>query len=127
MREVYQLSDSLHKDIVIGSTHVVTPKGFVDDLKVLDLGGAGSKAIPNGLRDMKGDQKPPQQLYDEKYYLKDAPAPQRVPAKTLAPRAVVAPPMQPSPTHSYQGSVTSMTPSVKDDKKKKRGLFGRFS
>ncbi|KDR80628.1 hypothetical protein GALMADRAFT_240971 [Galerina marginata CBS 339.88] len=125
IREVYQLSESLHKDIYIGSTHVVTPKGFVDDLKVLDLGGAGSKAIPNGLRDMRGEPKSHQQLYDEKYYIKEPPQTQRPPAKNPPPRTAerVAAPIQPSPTNSYQGSVNSVTPSVKDDKKKKRGLF----
>ncbi|KAF8906192.1 ras opposite [Gymnopilus junonius] len=124
MREVYNLSSSLHKDIFLGSTHVITPKGFVDDLKVLDLGGAGSKAIPNGLRDMRGEPKTIQQLYDEKYFVKDQPPPQKGPAKTLAPRPDrVAAPIQPSPTSSFQGSVNSITPSVKDEKKKKRGLF----
>ncbi|KAF4610678.1 hypothetical protein D9613_006936 [Agrocybe pediades] len=127
MREVYHLSNILQKDIYIGSTHVITPKGFVDDLKVLDLGGAGSKAIPNGLRDMKGEPKSQQQLYDEKYYVKDAPPPQRtVPSKnqpqSRAPENLSMP-IQPSPTNSYQGSVNSVTPSGKEEKKKKRGLF----
>ena len=109
----------------IGSTHVITPKGFIDDLKVLDLGGAGSKAIPDGLRDMRGEPKTPQQLYDEKYFVRDEPPPQRVPARNAPPARPerVAAPIQPSPTNSFQGSVNSMTPSVKDEKKKKRGLF----
>ena len=108
----------------IGSTHVITPKGFADDLKVLDLGGAGSKAIPNGLRDMRGEPKSQQALYDEKYYVQDAPPPQRQPPKNLAPprQPERVQPIQPSPTNSYQGSVNSITPSAKDDKKKK-GLF----
>ncbi|KAH9479547.1 Protein transport protein sec1 [Psilocybe cubensis] len=125
MREVYHLSESLHKDIFIGSTHVLTPKGFVDDLKVLDLGGAGSRALPNGLRDMRGEPKSHQQLYDEKYFVQDAPPPQRVApkaAKNLAPPRT-ATPIQISPTNSYQESVNSSAPSVKDEKKKKRGLF----
>lgn len=111
--------------IKTGSTHVITPKGFIDDLKVLDLGGAGSKAIPNGLRDMRGEPKSAQDLYDEKYYVKDAPPPQRQPppSKNLAPRAEKIAPVQLSPTNSYQGSVNSTTPSAKEDKKKKRGLF----
>ncbi|KIM44588.1 hypothetical protein M413DRAFT_442556 [Hebeloma cylindrosporum] len=123
IREVYQLSGALQKDIYIGSTHVITPKGFADDLKVLDLGGAGSKAIPNGLRDMRGEPKSHQALYDEKYYVKDAPPPQRQPHKNLAPprQPERVQPIQPSPTNSYQGSVSSSAPS-KDDKKKK-GLF----
>ncbi|KAF9480487.1 Sec1-like snare protein [Pholiota conissans] len=125
MRETYLLSSSLQKDIYIGSTHVITPKGFIDDLKVLDLGGAGSKAIPNGLRDMRGEPKSQQELYDEKYFVHDAPPPQRQPppSKNLAPRTEKFAPIQPSPTNSYQGSVNSTTPSGKEDKKKKRGLF----
>jgi len=114
---------------------VVTPKGFLDDLKVLELGGAGSKAIPNGLRDMRGEPKSFQELYDEKYFVKEAPPPSRpapAPAKNLAPPrpTQTAPPIQPSPTNSYngsyQGSINSSNApaSVKDDKKKKRGLFG---
>ena len=67
MREAYLLSKSLNKDIYIGSllffsspcgaliplsigsTHTLTPREFVDDLKVLELGGVGSRAAPNGL------------------------------------------------------------------------------
>jgi len=116
----------LQKDIYIGSTHVITPKGFIDDLKVLEIGGAGSQAIPNGLRDMRGEPKSAQELYDERYHVKDAPPPQRQPppSKNLGPpRAEKIAPIQPSPTNSYQGSVNSTTPSAKDDKKKKRGLF----
>jgi len=131
IREVYQLSSVLQKDIFIGSTHVVTPKGFADDLKVLDLGGAGSKAIPNGLRDMRGEPKSQQQLYDEKYYIKDAPPPQQQPLKNLGPprQPERVHPIQPSPTNSYQGSTSSNAPSAKDakDNKKKRGLFSRFT
>ncbi|KAJ3510062.1 hypothetical protein NLJ89_g4885 [Agrocybe chaxingu] len=129
MREVYQLSSSLQKDIYIGSTHVITPKGFIDDLKVLELGGAGSKAIPNGLREMRGEPKSMQDLYDNKYYTPDAAPPprQQPPLKNLAPPRRVEPvaPIQPSPTNSFQGSVNSMTPSGrdKDEKKKKRGFF----
>jgi len=143
MREVYHLSNSLQKDIYIGisveaiipwsslmhifftgSTHVITPKGFVDDLKVLDLGGAGSKAIPNGLRDMKGEPRSQQQLYDEKYYVKDAPPPQRTIPKNQTqsrPPERLTAPIQPSPTNSYQGSVNSVEPAKEE--KKKRGLF----
>ena len=109
-----------------GSTHVVTPKGFIDDLKVLELGGAGSKTLPNGLRDMRGESKTQQMLYDEKYFVQDAPPPQRqpIPGKNLAPPSTEKfAPIQPSPTNSYQGSVNSATASGKEEKKKKRGLF----
>ena len=142
MREVYQLSSSLQKDIYIGkyslggnrniaevalgSTHVTTPKGFIDDLKVLELGGAGSKAIPNGLRDMRGETKSFQELYDTKYYVKDALLPPvGLPQSNPALSRPVEKPLQiqPSPTNSFQGSIQSAT-EVKDDKKKKRGFFG---
>lgn len=140
MKEVYQLSGSLQKDIyigrfvriqeeraidiVLGSTHVITPKGFIDDLKVLELGGAGSKAVPNGLRDMRGESKPFQELYDTKYYVKEPPVPTR-PQNLAPPRKVEKPPIiQPSPTNSFQGSTLSSTEApVKDEKKKKR-FFG---
>lgn len=68
MREAYLLSKSLNKDIYIGmshkfylyhicltyvsmegSTHVTTPRQFIDDLRVLELGGVGSRSIPNGI------------------------------------------------------------------------------
>lgn len=101
-----------------GSTHTITPRKFIDDLKVLDLGGAGSKALPNGLRDMRGEPKSPQELYDEKYFVKEAPLPQQAP---LQKPGLLGPP-KPSPTSSYS---SSMTPSVKEEKKKKKWL-GRF-
>ncbi|KAF8817446.1 Sec1-like snare protein [Phlegmacium glaucopus] len=132
IRETYQLSNSLQKDIYIGSTHMITPRRFIDDLKVLDLGGAGSKAIPNGLRDMRGEPKSPQELYDEKYFVKDARLPQQPSAQKgrlglpSRPSAGRVSPIQPSPTNSFQGSVNSLTPSAKEEKKKKRGLLSRF-
>ncbi|KAJ2524851.1 syntaxin binding protein 1, partial [Coemansia sp. RSA 1935] len=33
MRSVYELADTLKRDIYIGSTHVITPRGFLDDMK----------------------------------------------------------------------------------------------
>ncbi|KAF6761496.1 ras opposite [Ephemerocybe angulata] len=123
-REVYQLSTSLNKDIFIGSTHVTTPKGMVDDLKVLDLGGAGSKAIPNGLRDPKAGQRSWQAFYDEKYYTQDAapPPPRQAPPPTSRPQQPHRI-IQPSPTNSYQSSGHS-SGATEEKKKKKRGLFG---
>ena len=146
IRETYQLSSSLQKDIYIGqwakyiaccsttkkltlgSTHMITPRSLIDDLKVLDLGGAGSKAIPNGLRDMRGEPKSLQELYDEKYFVKEAPLQQQPPPhkNLLGLPSRPTEPTQPSPTNSFQGSVGSLTPSVKEEKKKKRGLLARF-
>lgn len=113
------------KRLSSGSTHTITPRRFVDDLKVLDLGGAGSQAIPNGLRDMRGEPKSPQELYDEKYFVKEAAPQQQQPAQK-AHLGLPSRPIQLSPTNSYQSSVTSLTPSGKEEKKKKRGLLARF-
>jgi len=125
VREAYQLSSSLNKDIHIGSTHTLTPRQFVDDLKVLDLGGVGSRALPNGLHEGRGGHRPFQDYYDEKYYTKDAPPPQRPTPAALAPprQAERSFSQQPSPSQSFAGSTNSLTPSAKDDKKKKKGLF----
>ncbi|KAJ7903783.1 Sec1-like protein [Mycena olivaceomarginata] len=51
IREAYQLSTSLTRDVYIGSSHTITPREFISDLSVLELGGTGSKAIPNGQRE----------------------------------------------------------------------------
>ncbi|KAJ2781953.1 syntaxin binding protein 1 [Coemansia javaensis] len=37
MRSVYELAESLGREIYIGSTHVITPRGFLDDMKSLHL------------------------------------------------------------------------------------------
>ncbi|PAV20211.1 Sec1-like snare [Pyrrhoderma noxium] len=39
MRTCYARSEALNKDVYVGSTHVLTPEGFMDDLKVLELEG----------------------------------------------------------------------------------------
>jgi len=60
----------------IGSTHTLTPRQFIDDLKVLDISGVGSRAAPNGLREL-GATRPYQAFYDERYFTRDAPPPQQ--------------------------------------------------
>lgn len=145
VREVYQLSHSLGKDIYIGSiiselsrtsylasfigsTHTVTPRHFIDDLKVLDLGGVGSRAIPNGVAEGRGGQRPFQEYYDDKYFTKDAPPPQRPPATSLpVPREDRNGKSSGiSPTSSFAGSFASLTPSAKDGKEKKEKKKGLF-
>ncbi|KAF8519040.1 Sec1-like protein [Hysterangium stoloniferum] len=123
MRATYQLSNSLGKDIVIGSTHTLYPEGFVDDLRVLEIGGAGSRAIPNGLRDVNGEDRPFQLYYDQKYYIKDPPP--RVeptpPASSARPNRLRHTP-SPLPSSSPAGSSISLGGS-KEEPKKKKGLF----
>jgi len=125
MREAYNLSKSLNKDIIVGSTHALTPAHFIDDLKVLDLGGVGSRAIPNGLSEAKG-QRPLQAFYDEKYFTKDAPPPQRA-APEPAPKARQELGRLHKPSvPSFAGSTVSVNSTAskdKEEKKKKRGLF----
>lgn len=145
LRESYQLSSTLNRDVYLGtlplfpiqffdrtfsltqgSTHTITPRQFVDDLKVLELGGVGSRALPNGLHERQGTRTF-QEFYDEKYYTKDAPPPQRAapPSSRAALRERLEVPKM-SPTNSLSPSVHSTaTQSGKDEKKKKRGrIFG---
>ncbi|KAJ2159616.1 syntaxin binding protein 1 [Coemansia sp. RSA 552] len=37
MRSVYELSETLNCDVYIGSTHVITPRGFLEDMKRLHM------------------------------------------------------------------------------------------
>ncbi|KZT07255.1 Sec1-like protein [Laetiporus sulphureus 93-53] len=125
MREAYLLSKSLNRDIIVGSTHAVTPAQFVDDLKVLELEGIGSRALPNGLSESKG-QRPLQDFYDEKYFTRDAPPPQRAPepvAKTRSEHGRLHKPSINSVAGSIASSHSTGGKSEKEEKKKKRGLF----
>ncbi|KAI0319969.1 Sec1-like protein [Amylostereum chailletii] len=122
MREAYQLSSALSKDIYIGSTHTVTPRHFVDDLKVLEIGGVGSRAAPNGLKDRGGGQRPYQEFYDDKYFTRDAPAPAR-PAPQATPKSSYREAKRPSPEPSYSGStltVNSTSTSGGKEKEKEK-------
>jgi syntaxin-binding protein 1 len=139
VREAYDLSSSLGKDIYIGmvillasntstyillgSTHTFTPRQFIDDLKVLDLGGVGSKALPGGTEKASGVQKSFQDYYDSKYPTHPPPA-QRPALNTLpSPREEHGKTPQSSPGPSFSGSTTSTTSLTKEAKKKKK-FFG---
>ena len=138
MREAYLLSKSLNKEIIIGgkylwwnlvsdtdvprslgSTHAVTPKHFMEDMKSLELAGVGSRAIPNGLRSGPG-QRPFQAFYDEKYFTRDQapskpqPQPQQPSSKGSGKNILTRPGLPPQMSSSFsQGSGT-------EEKKKKR-------
>jgi len=115
------LSKSLSKDIIIGSTHAITPKHFMEDMRSLELAGVGSRAIPNGLRSGPG-QRPFQEFYDEKYFMMDqAPKPQpqaQPPSSKGSGRNLLSKPhMVPQMSSSFsQGSGT-------EEKKKKKRFF----
>jgi len=125
MREAYLLSKQLNKDIIIGSTHPITPRNMIDDLKVLELSGVGSKALPNGLPEHRGPRSF-QEFYDEKYFTKEAPRPQR-PAPSPAPMVRdQSKSSRTTPTNSFAASSTSLSSTAgkeEKEKKKRRGLF----
>ena len=91
---------------------MLTPRNFVDDLKVLEISGVGSRALPNGLREQRAPR-PYQAFYDERYFTRDAPPPQQ--------QTLKAPPMGKSlsarsvgrsgPDPSYTASSTSVSSS----------------
>ncbi|KAJ8456753.1 hypothetical protein ONZ51_g11942 [Trametes cubensis] len=133
MREAYLLSKSLNKEIIVGSTHPVTPQHFVDDLKVLEMAGVGSKALPNGLGETNAPPRSAQEVYDQKYFTRDAPPPQRA-APPPSPQPSKGRLLQrPSPVSSFTGSSLSVNSAGygekesagTTEKKKKRG-FLRF-
>ncbi|TBU47617.1 Sec1-like protein [Dichomitus squalens] len=130
MREAYLLSKSLNKEIIIGSTHALTPRQFVDDLKVLEMGGIGSKALPNGLVETTAPPRSAQEIYDQKYFTRDAPPPPRA-APAPTPKSGSGRLTRPSPAASFGGSSASVNTnysnsgSIGEEKKKKRG-FLRF-
>ncbi|OJT06722.1 Protein transport protein sec1 [Trametes pubescens] len=130
MREAYALSKSLNKEVIIGSTHPVTPQQFVDDLKVLEIGGVGSRALPNGLGETAAPARSPQEIYDQKFFTRDAPPPQRAaPVSSPQPQEKRSF-LRPSPVPSFSGSQTSTTTTAsygeKETKEKKKHRFLRF-
>jgi syntaxin-binding protein 1 len=106
----------------IGSTHTITPRQFIDDLKVLELAGTGSRAIPNGLREGRVEQRSYQEYYDERYFTKDAPPPPKPEPPTL-PVPDKRKLIRISPANSFASSVDSTTTAKEEKKKKKGGLF----
>ena len=116
-----------------GSTHTITPADFVDDLKVLELGGVGSRALPNGLSETSAPMRSAQEVYDQKYFTRDAPPPPRAaPAPSPAPGSgrrggtgVPAPPPLTAGANVSSGSNYSNSGTYTEEKKKKRG-FLRF-
>jgi syntaxin-binding protein 1 len=126
MREAYALSGTLGREVIVGATHTFTPREFVDDLKVLELGGVGSRALPNGVRD-PGGKRPYQDFYDQYYFLKDAPPkarpPPPQPERSRLGLSRPAPVSQSTSTSSITPSTYSTGASEEKEKKKKRNLF----
>ena len=102
-----------------GSTHAITPKNFMEDMRSLELAGVGSRALPNGLRLGPG-QRSFQQFYDEKYFTKDQPAPSRPQAQQPPPgkasrNMFMRPAMPPQMSSSFSNG--------SEEKKKKKRFF----
>jgi syntaxin-binding protein 1 len=71
---------------------VLTPRQFIDDLKVLDLSGVGSRAAPNGLRELRATR-PYQAFYDERYFTRDAAPPPQQPQQQQKQKQTQRPPV----------------------------------
>ncbi len=97
----------------------MTPREFVDDMKVLELGGVGSKAVPNGLGGSRG-QRPYQEFYDELYFTRDAPRP--APAPSSQARQQPGRTARPSPIPSFASanSVTTTSSGTGEKEKEKK-------
>ncbi|KAI9464216.1 Sec1-like protein [Boletus coccyginus] len=130
IRECYALGGPLNKDIYIGSTHTITPRQFIDDLKVLELGGVGSRAVPNGVSTSAAHQSY-QEYYDQKYFTPDAVPPQRpalvVPKDSGSParsgKLSKTSPSSPYASSSISINSTGATVADNEKKKKKKGFF----
>lgn len=143
IREAYSLSTLLNKDIYIGmsfvssgafevtesfsstgSTHAITPRNFIDDLKVVEIAGVGSRAVPNGVS-LATAHNTYQEYYDEKYFTPDPPVPQRPTLSVPKDSKHSANKLTKTPS-SYSTSSASLVGSgtvEKEEKKKKKGLF----
>jgi len=127
IRECYALAGPLNKDVYIGSTHTITPRQFIDDLKVLELGGVGSRAVPNGVSTV-GAHPSYQEYYDQKYFTNDPTPPQRptlVVPKDPGSSTRSGKLSKPSPSSSFADSAISVnnTGVGDNEKKKKKGFF----
>lgn len=96
------------------------PEAFMDDMRALELGGVGSRALPNGLRERSSETRPFQAYYDEKYYIKDPPPQAPTPAPSVSGKSLKTRP-SPTPLPSPAPSSTSLPKEEKE--KKKKGLF----
>lgn len=94
----------------------------MEDMRSLEVAGVGSRAIPNGLRPGPG-QRPFQDFYDEKYFMRDQtpskpePKPQQPPSKGGVRNLLTKQSAPPQMSHSFSQN------SGTEDKKKKKRFF----
>ena len=101
--------------------YIVTPEHFLDDLKVVELGGVGSRSALNGLRERDGPYASYQEYYDERYFTPDREMPpMRTASAPVTERS--APRLAPSFSTSSVHSTDSMGGGSNKLEKKRRGL-----
>lgn len=110
----------------------MNPERFVSDLRAISMDGTGSVALPDGLPKPSDREKPYQEYYDERYFIKDAPPPPKPSPAPSAHRGHM------HDTHSHsdveqrrptaQHSYSSLSMPEEKEKEKKRNkakkLFG---
>ncbi|KAG8894659.1 vacuolar sorting protein VPS33/slp1, partial [Tulasnella sp. 417] len=129
MREAYVMGQKKNKEIYIGSSHIITPVEFMDDLKQLAHQGMGSKALPNGLQYQERSY---QEAYEQKWWTRDPPPrPRPQPRPQPGPQqprpgsaALAAPAASPSSSSLSAHSSHSYDGRGEKEKKKKRHFFG---
>ncbi|KAI8450531.1 Sec1-like protein [Phakopsora pachyrhizi] len=154
IRTAYTISEAHSKDVVIGSTHIYTPKTFIEDLSLMDRGGASGSSKPpppsevyNAKPAKTSPRKPPEprnrlQAYDDRYAKPPTP-----PSQKLRPPDLPSPASRGPSSGSYRdqppsgsgyalraqgngGQSPMMSPSAASSvsgsgKEKKKGFFSR--
>jgi len=142
LRVAYEVGAQMKRDVYIGSTHSITPEGFIDDLKVLEIEGIGSATLPNGIPNVTSSEY--QDFYDKKYFTPDPPPPKqptpstggsgsgknRPPPLTGSTKnGGLVPPSLPSPVNSVSSGKSGILHKEKKhkdkekEKDKKKGFF----
>ncbi|CAK9783281.1 Sec1-like protein [Cutaneotrichosporon oleaginosum] len=135
IRQAYTLSAALGKDIIIGSTHIITPESYLKDVRSLGRGGIGGNppcgmpqhANAPGRPDWRNPSEPMpyQAILDQRYWEPEVGPPPMAPPPQAAPQKQGA---LNDATRAFSdmsvSSQASKNSKPKDEKeKKKRNLF----
>ncbi|KAL7425231.1 syntaxin binding protein 1 [Cryptotrichosporon argae] len=151
MRQAYTLGHALGKDVFIGSTHVVTPEGFLRDMRAIGRGGIGGhppnappmhEQSPGRPVSSPGQPMSYQKILDYRHWtpwvgppsLAPPPPPQPAKQATKQPPAALSQAMRgmselslSASNGSKTGSLGSLKGKSADGEKKKKGLFGKMN